>query len=115
VHFLFFEFFLRASIGNATWKQRLEEDETRLATQAIEAYANAVVNNHYFAFLYTYFMNNPNSTLQTEYDEVPQLTQTHQAANMTSTSMHNLFCADLDFIEVSVPATASTRRGGWRI
>jgi hypothetical protein len=29
VHFLFFEFFLRAAIGgNATWKKRLEEDET---------------------------------------------------------------------------------------
>jgi len=37
VHFLFFEFFLRAAVGNATWKKRLEEDETRLATQAIEA------------------------------------------------------------------------------
>jgi hypothetical protein len=76
VHFLFFEFFLRAVIGNAAWKKRLEEDETRLATQAIEAYTNAVVNNHYFAFLYIYFMNNPNSTLHTEYNEVPQLTQT---------------------------------------
>jgi hypothetical protein len=68
VHFLFFEFFLRVAIGNATWKKRLEEDETRLATQVIEAYANVVVNNHYFAFLYTYFMDNPNSTLCTEYD-----------------------------------------------
>jgi hypothetical protein len=37
VHFLFFEFFLRAVIGNATWKKRLEEDETRLTTQAIKA------------------------------------------------------------------------------
>ena len=111
MHFLFFEFFLRAAIGNATWKKRLEEDETRLATQAIEAYANAVVNNHYFAFLYTYFMNNPNSTLRTEYDEVPQLTQTRQAADTTSTSMHNLFCADLDFIEVSVPGSAANTGG----
>jgi hypothetical protein len=76
VHFLFFEFFLRAAIGNATsWKKRLEEDETRLAIKA-NANANAVVNNHYFAFLYIYFMNNPNSTLCTEYNEVPQLTQT---------------------------------------
>jgi hypothetical protein len=67
---------LRASIGNATWKKRLEEDETRLATQVIKAYANVVVNDHYFAFLYIYFMNNPNSKLCTEYNEVPQLTQT---------------------------------------
>jgi hypothetical protein len=59
-------------------------------------------------FLYIYFMNNPNSTLCTEYNEVPQLTQTHQATNMTSMSMHNLFCADLDFIEVSVPGSAAT-------
>ncbi len=73
---LFFEFFLRVAIGNATWKKRLKEDKTRLATQAIKAYANAVVNNHYFALLYIYFMN-PNSTLCTEYNEVPQLTQTH--------------------------------------
>jgi hypothetical protein len=29
VHFLFFEFFLRVAIGNATWKKRLKEDETR--------------------------------------------------------------------------------------
>jgi hypothetical protein len=34
--------------------------------------------------LYIYFMN-PNSTLCTEYNEVPQLTQTHWAANMTLT------------------------------
>ena len=108
MHFLFFEFFLRAAIGNATWKKRLEEDETRLATQAIEAYANAVVNNHYFAFLYIYFRNNPNSTLRTEYDEVPQLIQTRRATDTTSTSVHNLFCADLDFIEVSVPGSAAT-------
>jgi hypothetical protein len=111
VHFLFFEFLLRAAIGNATWKKRLEEDKTRLATQAIEAYANVVVNNHYFAFLYTYFMNNPNSTLHTEYYEVPQLIQTGQAADMTSMSMHNLFCADLDFIEVSVPGSAANTGG----
>jgi hypothetical protein len=51
-------------------------------------------------------MNNPNSTLCTEYDEAPQLTQTHQAANMTSASTHNLFCANLDCIEVSVPGSA---------
>jgi len=87
--------------------KRLEEDETRLATQVIKAYANAVVNNHYFAFLYIYFMNNPNSTLRTEYDEVPQLTQTCRAADATSASVHNLFCADLDFIKVSVPGYAA--------
>jgi hypothetical protein len=108
VHFLFFEFLLKVAIGNATWKKRLKEEETRLATQGIEAYANAVVNNHYFAFLYIYFMNNLNSTLCTEYNEEPQLTQTCRATNMTSTSMHNLFCTDLDFIEVSVPGAAAT-------
>jgi hypothetical protein len=65
VHFLFFEFFLKAAIGSVTWKKRLAADDTRLATQAIEAYANAVVNNHYFAFL-----DNPDSTLITEYDKL---------------------------------------------
>jgi hypothetical protein len=47
-------------------EKRLQEDETRIASQAIEACTNAVVNNHYFAFLYIYSTNNPNSTLHTE-------------------------------------------------
>ncbi len=59
--------------GNATWKKQLQEDKTRLASQTIEAYNNAVVNNNYFAFSYIYIMNNPNSTLHTEYDELPQV------------------------------------------
>jgi hypothetical protein len=43
-------------------------------------YTNAVVNNHYFAFLYIYFTNNPSSTLHTEYNELPQVNQTHATA-----------------------------------
>jgi hypothetical protein len=56
-------------------------------------------------------MNNPKSTLRTEYDEVPQLIQTVRAADTTSMSLHNLFCADLDFIEVSVPGSAANTGG----
>jgi hypothetical protein len=119
VHFLFLEFFLKAAIGNVTWKKRLAEDDTRLATQAIEAYANAVVNNHYFAFLYIYFMKNPDSTLITEYDKLLPLGDTartdmsRRGSSVTSTAAsesvnaamatHNLFCANLELIEVSVP------------
>jgi hypothetical protein len=120
VHFLFFEFFLKAAIGSVTWKKRLAEDDTRLATQAIEAYANAVVNNHYFAFLYIYFMKNPDSTLITEYDKLlpredTARTDTSRCGSTSATSttasesanaamaMHDLFCADLELIEVSVP------------
>jgi hypothetical protein len=77
---LFFKFFLRPTIGSATWKKQLEEDKTRLTSKAIEVYTNAVVNNHYFAFLYIYFTNNPSSTLHTEYDELPQVNQTHATA-----------------------------------
>jgi hypothetical protein len=119
VHFLFLEFFLKAAIGNVTWKKRLAEDNTRLATQAIEAYANAVVNNHCFAFLYIYFMKNPDSTLITEYNKLLPLGNTartdmsRRGSSVTSTAAsesvnaamatHNLFCADLELIEVSVP------------
>ena len=125
VHFLFFEFFLKAAIGNVTWKKRLAEDDTRLATQAIEAYANAVVNNHYFAFLYIYFMKNPNSTLITEYDKLLPPDDAARAdasrrggASATSATTsesasaamatHDLFCADLELIEVSVPKPDDT-------
>ena len=56
---MFFQFFLKAAIGNATWKKRLEDEETRLATQAIEAYTNAVVNNHYDQFwMHHFFLPN---------------------------------------------------------
>ena len=126
VHFLFFEFFLKAAIGNFTWKKRLAEDDTRLAAQAIEARANAVVNNHYFAFLCMYFMKNPNSTLITEYDKLlpPDDAETRANASRrggtsaTSTTAsesanaamatHDLFCADLELIEVSVPKPDDT-------
>jgi hypothetical protein len=39
-----------------------------------------VVSNHYFAFLYIYFTNNQSSILCTEYDELPQVNQTHATA-----------------------------------
>ncbi len=107
------------AIGNVTWKKRLAEDDTRLATQAIEAYANAVVNNHYFTFLYIYFMKNPDSTLITEYDKLlpwgdtARTNTSRRGSSVTSTAAsesvnaamatHDLFCADLELIEVSVP------------
>jgi hypothetical protein len=86
----------------------------------IKAYTNAVASNHYFAFLYSYFTNNPSSALHTEYDELPQLNPTHAnstsdnannrggAAQQAAARTHKLFCADLDYVQVSVPRSATT-------
>jgi len=105
VHFVFFEYFFRAVIGEMAWKIRMKDDRKRLGSTMAEAYANLQLNNNYFAWLYDYKMKHPNTTLKTEYD----LMNGQVAAN---TDEARLFCGELDWVEVAVPTLASAAGEG---
>jgi len=104
IHFLFYENFYRPAIGDTVWKRRITENR-RFGTMIAEAYASASLRNQYFAWLYEYKADNPHINLRTEYD-----LQETQGASATEDSQENrqeqgvnLFCGELDLVEVSVP------------
>jgi hypothetical protein len=96
VYFLFYQYFYKAAIGDATWKSRLTKNK-RLGPVILEAYTHATLYNQYFAWLYEYKANHPASTLVTQYDPVPQ------AADSDGGEESALFSGNLDLLEVSVP------------
>jgi hypothetical protein len=71
VHFIFYEYFLKAVDGDGNWKQCFAENK-RLGTNISEAFAHAIIENNYFAWLYDYKNKNPGCILQTEYNLAKQ-------------------------------------------
>ena len=53
VYFLFYNYFLRAVIGEAKWKTRIKERK-KLGQNIAEAYAHSLIENNYFAWLFEY-------------------------------------------------------------
>lgn len=92
VNYLFYQYFYKAAVGDATWKSRLAENK-RLGPVILEAYAHATLHNQYFAWLYEYKADHPDTTLMTEYDLVQDVRP----------ETRSLFCGTLDLLEVSVP------------
>ena len=115
VHFTFYDYFFKAVIGEGTWKRRLKENK-RLGTIVAEAYTHAVLTNNYFAWLYQYKAKNTTSPLTTEYDYVNQNSneENEETDDEDGNPQLLLFCADLDFVEVSCHSTSNTDAGGRR-
>jgi hypothetical protein len=67
VNYLFYHYFYKAAIGDATWKCRLVENK-RLGPVILEAYTHMMLCNQYFAWLYEYKANHPKSELMMEYE-----------------------------------------------
>jgi hypothetical protein len=68
-----------------------------------EAYTLAMVRNHYFAWLYKFKAINPNTSIKTAYDH-----QVLEPTNQGDEQLIEMFCGDLDLVEVSVPTQQQT-------
>jgi hypothetical protein len=53
VHYLFYEYFFRPVIGEVNWKHCFAERK-RFGTNVVEAYAHALLENSYHAWVYDY-------------------------------------------------------------
>ncbi len=66
VNFIFCEYFFKAVVGDGIWKQWFAENK-RLGTNVSEAFAHAIIENNYFAWLYDYKKKNPGCPLATNW------------------------------------------------
>jgi len=103
-HYVFFEYFYKAVIGEGTWKRRVMENK-RLGSMVAEAYANAMLRNHYMAWLYEFMLASPDAALRTEYNKVAPVANANEEQNE---ALLQLFCGDLDMLEVSTPSSATS-------
>jgi hypothetical protein len=80
----------------------------RLGPVNSEAYALALLQNHYFSWLYQFKIEHPNNTLVTEYDQCDD--QGGDDANTEQETKIDLFCGALVLsnCEISVPVTTTT-------
>lgn len=71
VCFLFYNYFFRAVVGENKWKSKLKaKDEIPMGSPVAEAYAHALIENNYFAWLFDYKVSSSpkKATIKTEYD-----------------------------------------------
>jgi hypothetical protein len=68
---MLYEYFFKAVVGDGIWKQCFTENK-RLGTNVSKAFAHAIIENNYFAWLYDYKSKNPGCTVLTEYDLAEQ-------------------------------------------
>ena len=97
VNFIFYEYFFKAVVGDGIWKRCFAENK-RLGTNVSEAFAHAIIENNYFAWLYDYKNKNPGCTLLTEYDLAEQ-----ENEDSNDDDDKRIFCSDLDEIEIALP------------
>ena len=71
VYFLFYNYFLRAVMGDNKWKSNLEGNK-KLGTNIAEAYTHSLIENNYFAWLFEYKDRASGQDLKTEYDAIEQ-------------------------------------------
>ena len=124
VHYVFYNYIVRPIVGDKKWKKLIAEEDARLATAAAEAFALATLRNSYPAWLLSYKLEHPNSTLKTEYDcalqshheseEQGEDNSTNSQEPESNENQERLFSGSLDLIEISVPTpmTTETSRGG---
>jgi len=74
VYYIFYEYFYKAVMGEARWKESVHKENARFGTNIAEAFTHALLENNYFAWLFDYKSRAPPtkpSCLKTEYDTVP--------------------------------------------
>jgi hypothetical protein len=69
-----------------------------LGTNVSKAFAHAIIENNYFAWLYDYKNKNPGCTLLTEYDLAEQ-----ENEDSNDNDDNWIFCSDLNEIEIALP------------
>jgi hypothetical protein len=98
-YFIFYEYFCKTVGGEAAWKEACLEEDKKLCTKVAEAYCLAMLHSKYFAWLFEFKADNPNTTLKTAYDNQGHPPQSDAEQEETLAT----FCGALDFVEVSVP------------
>lgn len=97
VYYLFYDYFFKAVMGEARWKRHYQEDK-RFGTSVAEAFAHALLENNYFAWLFDYKCKNEGScNLKTEY-EIDDTSRTSETDHSIS-----VFCGDLAGVEIALP------------
>ncbi len=67
VNFIFYEYIFKAVVGDSNWKKHFWlKQNKRLGANVSEAFAHAIIENNYFAWLYDYKNKNPGCTLKNE-------------------------------------------------
>jgi hypothetical protein len=94
---VFYDYFLKSVIQESVWIDRVNTPSSgtgaRLAPVISKAYALALLENHYFSWLYQYKIEHPNNTLVTEYDQCDD--QGVDDANTEQETEIDLFCGAL--------------------
>jgi hypothetical protein len=67
VNIIFYEYFFKAVVRDAFWKQHFTENK-RLGTNVSKAFAHVIIENNYFAWLYVYKNKNAGCTQLSEYN-----------------------------------------------
>jgi len=110
-HFMFYEYLYKAVVTESVWKERLNApgNDARLGTVISEAYALAELDNQYYSWMYQFIVENPNSTLVTEYDQREDQGGSGNANDQQETEEDDLFCGALvsSDCEISVPVTSA--------
>jgi hypothetical protein len=78
-------------------KQHFAENK-RLGTNVFEVFANVIIKNNYFTWLYDNKNKNPGCTLLTEYNLAEQ-----ENEDSNDYDDKQIFCSDLDEIEIALP------------
>ena len=94
VYYVFYDYFYRAVIGEADWKNKIESKK-RLGTNITEAFTHALIKNNYFAWLFEYRCKNKGTKLRTEYDI--------DAADDDLAPDGKLFCGHLGGVVLAMP------------
>jgi hypothetical protein len=111
IYFVFYNYFLKSVIQESVWVDRVNTPSSgmgaRLGPVISEAYTLALLENHYFSWLYQFKIEHPNNTLITEYDQRDD--QGGDDANTEQETEIDLFCGALVLsdCEISVPVTAT--------
>jgi len=93
VNYIFYQYFFKAVVNVGAWKHQFTKG--RFGTNVLEAFAHAILQNNYFAWLYHYKLDNPDSTLKMEFDLADEKDSTDDNDNSNKT---HLFSGDLDFL-----------------
>jgi hypothetical protein len=105
VHYLFYKYFFRPVIGEVNWKCCFAERK-RFGTNVAEAYAHALLENNYHAWVYDYITKTPLSTLKTEYEYAKEDNNANKNQGTNDDANESkIFSGDLDKVEIAMPAT----------
>jgi len=104
VNYVFYEYFFRAVMGEARWKQRLQEDK-RLGTTNAEAFTHATIQNNYFSWLFQYKCSREGVGLKTEYEYKPPAQEHADENEENHEDKIKIFCGVLGDggVEILVP------------